>query len=353
MKNKMEEFEMKHSRRLISLLLSGCMFTTALAGCGGTSPTPSPSTSSLAVSGSSEAAPAKLEEFITMGTSSSGGTFNTLGVAICQLLSEKISETSFSAEVTGGSSENCARIQNGELQIAFSAASSAYEAFHGIGQFEGNQASDLYAIANLYPAIMQLPVLKSSGIQTLDDISGHKVNIGPAGSGSEAQVLAILESYGISTDSFNVQQLSHSNASDALMDEKLDGYIISGSLGQSHQMKAMSSGKAMMASFLPQKKIDKLIADYPYYYTYNIPANTYPNQPEGVPTVATGTLLIVRGNISEELVYQITKNLFEGVEVLAQGQAIAKEIKLDSALNCSGVELHPGAVRYYKEVGVL
>lgn len=292
------------------------------------------------------------EEFISMGTSSSGGTFNTLGVAICQMWNDKLSGTQFSAEVTGGSSENCMRVGLGEIQMAFAAASSAYEAYSGEGQFKDKKVGNIRSIANLYPAIMQMPVLKTSGIKFLNDITGKKINIGQAGSGSEGQTLALLEVYGIPVDSFSPQRLSHANAADALVDEKLDGYINLGSLGQSHQMKAMSSGKAVLASFGPDEQIAKLVAKYPYYYKYVIPAGSYPYQDQSVDTVATGTLLIVNADISEELVYQATKALFENVKTLEQSQAIASEIQLKSALNVSGIPLHPGAERYYKEVGV-
>lgn len=342
---------MNNKKRLLATLIALFILTMAIGGCGNTaSQSPAASASPAA---SSSSASASQEEFISMGTSSSGGTFNTLGVAISQMWSEKIAGTQFSAEVTGGSSENCVRVGLGEIQMAFAAASSAYDAVNGKGQFEGKPISNLRAIANLYPAIMQFPVLQSSGIKNLGDIAGKKINIGQAGSGSEAQVLAILASYGIDTSAFNPQQLSHSNASDALLDEKLDGYLISGSLGQSHQMKAMSSGKAFMASFEPKEKMQKLIEEYPYYYEFTIPAGAYPNQDYDVLTVATGTLLIVSDDVSEELVYQATKALFENVPALAQTQEIANEIKTETALNVSGLTLHPGAERYYKEIGLI
>ena len=126
------------------------------------------------------------EAFLSMGTSSSGGTFNTLGVALCQVWNDKLPGTSFTAEVTAGSSENCLRVGTDDIQLAFSAASSVYEAVNGIGQFEGKQVEGLRVIANLYPAIIQIPVLKDSGINSIDDIVGKKVNIGEAGSGSES-----------------------------------------------------------------------------------------------------------------------------------------------------------------------
>lgn len=336
---------MKKSLRFFGVVLTAAALGVSVAGCSGAGDTPP------AAQQTAGAAPS--EEFLSLGTSSSGGTFNTLGVAMCQVWKDKIPATSFTAEVTAGSSENCLRVGSDELQMAFAAASSVYEATTGTGQFEGKKVEGITVIANLYPAIIQLPVLEKSGIDSVNDITGKKINVGEAGSGSESQALNILISYGITRDSFNAQSLSHANASDAVVDEKMDGYIISGSLGQSHQMKAMASGKCKMASLGTDEQIAKLIADYPYYYEYSIPASSYPNQEEEVKTVATGTLLIVNETISEDLVYEITKNIFENIETLAQSQDIANEISLETALNVSGVKLHPGAERYYKEKGLL
>ena len=165
--------------------------------------------------------------------------------------------------------------------------------------------------------------------------------------------MGILDCFGISKSDFNAQQLSHSNASDAVVDEKIDGYIISGSLGQSRQMKAMASGKCKLADLGSDEEIQNVINRLPYYYEYTIPSGTYPNQESDVKTVATGTLLIVNESISDDLVYEITKNLFENVDTLVQSQDIAKEITLESGINVSGLPLHPGAERYYKEKGVL
>jgi TRAP transporter TAXI family solute receptor len=353
---------MKQSQKVICLAMVCALMLTVLAGCGGSAPASSAAPAAPAAPASSAApaapaapapAPVKLEEFITIGTSSSGGTFNTLGVAIAQTLSAKIKETSFSAEVTGGSGENCARIGNGELQMAFAAASAAFEAANGVGAFDGKKVDNIRAIVNMYPAVMQISALEKSGIKEVGDIVGKKINIGQAGSGSESQSIAMLESFGIGLDTFDPQRLSHANAADAMVDEKLDAYINLGAMGQSHQMKAMTSGKAVMVDFTPKELVDKLIEKYPYYYHFTIPAGTYPNQKTDNLTFATGTLLITSAEVSEELVYQSVKNLFESVPELAKTVAIASNIKHESALNVAGIELHPGAIRYYKEVGII
>lgn len=359
---------MRRSKKWLIAALAAALAAGVLSGCSGSqgqstaqagsAESGSPQQADTGASGGQDKTaqsgkPAASEEFLSLGTSSSGGTFNTLGVALCQVWNASIPTTTFSAEVTAGSSENCLRVGRNEVQLAFSAASSAYEAVNGVGQFKGKKVEGIRAIANLYPAIIQFPVLKNSGINTIDDIKGKRINIGEAGSGSESQALNLLGSFGLSTDDFKVQRLSHSNASDALVDEKIDGYLISGSLGQSHQMKAMSSGKCKLADLGSDQELKKVTEELPYYYEYVIPAGSYPNQATDVKTVATGTLLIVNENVSDDLVYQITKELYENVDTLAQSQEIAKEIKLESGARVSGILLHPGAERYYREKGII
>lgn len=340
-------------KKALSLLLALSLSVGMLTACGSSASSAAPASSTGDSQSSASQEGGKItEEFISLGTSSSGGTFNTLGVALCQLWGEKVTPTSFTAEVTAGSSENCLRVSMDEIQMAFAAASSVYESVNGVGAFEGKQVSGVKAVACLYPAIIQVPVRKSANIKDIYDIEGKKINIGEAGSGSESTILGILDSLGISTDSFNVQQMSHSNAATAVCDEKIDGYMISGSSGQSHQMTAMSSGKCEMLGFT-EEETAAIIKNAPYYYNYTMAAGTYPNQDADVQTIATGTLLICNENISDELVYQITKAMFENLSTLEQSQAIASEIKLENALNVAGVELHPGAERYYKEMGLL
>lgn len=334
-------------KRVTSIILVFVLLLSVLSSCGGNT-----SNDTSGTGNASKAAITINEEFISLGTSSSGGTFNTLGVAMCQLWTDSIPVSSFTAEVTAGSSENCLRVGMNEIQLAFAASSSVYDSVNGLGSFEGKKVEGIKAIACLYPAIIQIPVLSNSGIENINDIVGKKINIGEAGSGSESTILGILNILEISKNDFNAQQMSHSNAATAVCDEKIDGYMISGSSGQSHQMTAMSSGKCRMIGFTDEQR-KLIIEQLPYYYDYVIKADTYPNQNYDVQTIATATLLICNENLSEELVYQITKTIFENLDVLSQSQAIVKSISLENAPNISGVDLHPGAIKYYREKGLM
>ncbi|KJS83212.1 MAG: hypothetical protein JM58_13200 [Peptococcaceae bacterium BICA1-8] len=336
---------MRITSKLFILALVSLLVFTLVAGCGN-KPVEQKDNAGETKSGITE-------EFISIGTSSSGGLFNSLGVAVGQLWTEKITGVKFSAQVTGGSGENSINIGAKKLDLAIVSGATAYEAVTGIEKFEGKKISNMKAIASLYPAVIQIPVLKDSGINNILDIKGKKVNIGQAGSGSEATSISFLTSFGVKLEDFNPQRLSHSNASDAVIDEKMEGYINIGGLGQGHQMKAMSTGKFKIISLEPADLREKFLADFPYYFPFTIKAGVYSDQDYEVKTVASSTLLVAREDLSEELVYQITKNLFENVKELAKTQSIANEITLESALNGIKIPLHPGAERYFKEVGVI
>jgi len=295
-----------------------------------------------------------MEKFISIGTTSTGGSWHPLGVALAQVWTENIEGTSFSAAVTDGGNENLERLKMNDMQIAFCAMATCYESLTNTGQYEDKPDSykDFKVIANVYPSFFQFPVLKKSGIKSIHDIIGKRINLGPAGSGSRSMNLAILDSIGISLDSFHHEAINHSNAVDLVIDEKLDGYMLVANAGQPHQMKSMSSGKVVMIGF-SDEDAEKIIEKCPYFYRLTMPAGIYPNQDYEVPGIATGTFLICRDDVSEELVYQVTKTMWEELDTLIEINALFKEFNINEATNIGGFDLHPGAERYYKEKGLL
>lgn len=299
------------------------------------------------------------EKSIVIGTSTSGGTWQPIGIAISQCWNEKSgTKCAMSAATSDGGNENVLRLGVNDQQIAFCSTATALEAVHKTGSFEGMEVYDkFYALFNTYPTVFQMPVLKTSGIKSIWDITGKSINLGAAGSGSRAMNTAILRALGIPESSFKSQAISHGNAIDMVIDEKMDGYMIVGDSGQSHQMKAMSSNKMVMLGLGSGPNADadiaKVIAAAPYFYEFTIPANVYPDQNYDVRTVAQGTLMICRHDLSEELAYQFTKMIWENLDYLKTFNAVFNQFSLPNACNVGGIPIHPGALRYFKEVGVI
>lgn len=346
---------MKNMKKIVSLFLAVVMLL-ALTACGETKPT-EPATPDTQTE-TSEPSNVITEKSITIGTSTSGGTWQPIGIAMSQCWNEK-SGTScdFSAATSDGGNENVLRLGTNDQQIAFCSTATALEALNKTGSFEGMDVyDDFYALFNTYPTVFQMPVLKTSGINSIWDITGKSINLGAAGSGSRAMNTAILRALGIEESSFDSQAISHGNAIDMVIDEKMDGYMIVGDSGQSHQMKAMSSNKMNMLGLGSgpngDQDIATVIAAEPYFYEFTIPANVYPDQDYEVKTVAQGTLMICRHDISDELAYQFTKMVWENLEYLESYNAVFKQFNLESACQTGGVPMHPGALRYFQEIGV-
>ncbi|MBN1828093.1 MAG: TAXI family TRAP transporter solute-binding subunit [Deltaproteobacteria bacterium] len=307
----------------------------------------------VSVTGFAVASDKITETYLKMGTSSSGGIFNALGVATCQMWTERIPGVKFSAMVTGGSGTNSRMIGTKEIDVAFIAGETAFYAAKGEGQFKGKQVKNLMIIGNLFPAVLHFPVLKSSNIKTPYDFKDKKINVGTPGSGSETAA-GILAYFDLKADvNFSARHMKHASAAEALTDEKIDGFIHLGGLGISHHMQAGASGKAVFIPFAPESVREKFTKENPIYYKFTMPANVYPNQNYPVETVATATFLAVRQDLSEELVYQMTKQLFDNLPTLIQAHSAAKEITLENILKGAVLPVHPGALKYYKEVGIL
>ncbi|PWM24482.1 MAG: hypothetical protein DBX44_04120 [Oscillospiraceae bacterium] len=347
---------MKATQKISFLLALACVFV-CICGCASSS-APASSSAGSAASGSGEAG-GIVESQIVIGTSTSGGTWQPIGIAMSQLWNESSgSNCSISASTSDGGNENILRLGTNDQQFAMCATATCLEAMNKSGSFEGMDVYDDFLVMfNMYPTVFQMPVLKTSGIESIWDITGKSINLGAAGSGSRSMNVAILKALGIDESSFDSQAISHSNAIDMVIDEKMDGYMIVGDSGQSHQMKAMSSNKMIMLGLGSgpngDEDIATVISKEPYFYELTIPANTYPDQDYDVKTVAQGTLLICRSDISEELVYEFTKLVWENLDYLETFNAVFSQMSLEDACNVGGLPMHPGAIRYFEEVGVL
>jgi hypothetical protein len=294
------------------------------------------------------------EKFIKMGTSSSGGIFNALGVALCQMWSDEIEGVKFTAMVTGGSGANSLMIGKKDVQVAMIEGRTAFDAYRGVGTFEGKQSKNLRVIANLFPAVVHFVSSKARDMNSPLDYKGKKLNIGTPGSGSENTSLVLLKYFDLEPDkNFSARHMKHSSAAAAMGDEKIDGYIQQGGLGISHQMQALASGKAKILPIMPDEIRKKITGDNPIFYDFIIPKDIYPNQDYEVLTLATPTFLAVGDEVSEKLVYDMTKEMFENRDALIRAHSAAKQITLDGALKGQIIPLHPGAERYYKEVGII
>ncbi|MHC1758221.1 MAG: TAXI family TRAP transporter solute-binding subunit [Negativicutes bacterium] len=333
---------MKQKQWLVALIFLVAL-SLAVVGCGGGGG-----------GGDKQAAPAKIQN-INIATATTGGVYYPLGNAMSQLFNQKIPSIKASAGATAGTPQNILLMQKKEAEVAFAQNGVAFYAYNGKEMFKDKPTKFLRGITNLYPNVMHIVVAANSNIKSVKDFAGKKFVPGAIGSATEINSKEILSLYGLDyKDKKNVkgEYLGYSEAAEALKDGRVDGILIAGGLPTSSVLDAASSLKIRILSIEPEM-IAKLKETMPWYYEITIPKGTYIGQTEDVKTVAVANLLICRDDLSNELVYNMTKALHDNQKDLVAAHSAAKDMKLQDALKGMTVPMHPGAEKYYKEKGIM
>lgn len=289
-----------------------------------------------------------------IGGGSSGGTYNAVSSVFAQFLS-KAGVAKFTAQATTGSGQNVAFIENKSIEFGLVNASTCKDAIEGKGLFDGKACEDLRAVCMVYPGVFQQFVSTSSGINTVEDLFGKKLSIGGPGSGDVVAAEEVYGAFGMTFDDFEPQYLGSGEGAESMKDGHVDGAIGIAQIPFSAfvELTAKAIDKAKIIP-LSDAAIEKLTAGADAkYFPYTVPANSYGNQPEEIKTVANGQLFVTAEDMDEELVYEITKTIFEGIEELKTYHNALTTMNAEDAVQVSGVKLHPGAERYFKEIGII
>ncbi|MGZ0052122.1 TAXI family TRAP transporter solute-binding subunit [Brevibacillus gelatini] len=286
---------------------------------------------------------------LVIATGGTGGTYYPLGGGMADHITKNAGVTA-TAQATGASAENIRLLRDKKADIAFTQNDIAEYAAAGTNMFQQDGKIDSFqALGALYDETIQIVVSADSNIKSVADLKGKRVSVGAPGSGTEINAQQILEAYGMTFDDTQLQRLSFADSAKAIQDGKLDAaFQTAGTPTAAITELAATTGVKIIP--IDSDKIDAIIAKYPYYVKTTIPANTYQTVPEEVTTVSVKSMLLVRSDLSEDLVYKVTKAIFENTDKL--GHAKAKEIKLDSVLSGVSIPIHPGAKKYFDEKGV-
>jgi len=306
-------------------------------------------------------------QFFSIGTGGTGGTYYPLGGTIANAISNppgsRPCEEGGSCGVPGliamaqssrGSLDNISGIQAGLFHSGFSQSDVAFWAYSGTGRFDGqNPAENLRAIAALYPEHIQLIARKDAGIKSVSDLRGKRVSLDERGSGSYVNAVQILDAYGIKEDDFEAQFLKSAPASDAIIAGELDAYFITAGY-PTNAIIELASRLPITLVPIEGQQAEEIAEKFPFYSLDTIPAGAY----EGVDattTLAVGAQWITSTAMSEELVYEITKALWneKSRRLLDVGHAKGKVVTPDTALDGIAIPLHPGAERFYQEAGLI
>ena len=297
----------------------------------------------LALAAALVATPALAEERISIGTGGTGGLFYVIGAGMADVLNKNMSDASARAEVTGASVENIRRVAAGQMTFGFSSSSTLYEAKAGEGPFKDG-AQPVAAMAYLYPAVLQIATIADTGIKTMSDLAGKRINLGPPGSNSAVLAQRLLEAYGV-FDPGNAQFLSYTEGANALMNGTLDAIVVLAG-APTAALIDLDAQRDMVLLSIDEEKVKGMLEQYPFYQSYEIKAGTYPDQTAAVTVINDPATLFVKADADEKLVNTITKTLFEHLQELGEVHPQAKAISLDTATK-TPIDLHPGAKAYF------
>ena len=294
-------------------------------------------------------------DFVTIGTAGVTGTYFPTGGAICRMVNERKKEFNLrcSVESTGGSVYNVNMINSDELDLGISQSDTAYQAYNGKGVFEGKPIRTLRSVIAIYPELLAFVVKKDANIKSITDIKGKKINIDVPGSGTRMSSDLVLESYGIKYDDLLlVNELKSSEGPTMLKDNKVDGYFFM--VGHpTANIKDAANSVAIDLVNIDNAQIDKIIETHPYYAAGIISKEFYNGIDHDTTSIGVKAVLVTSDKMDEKVIYNITKTILDNFETFKEIHPAYKTITKASLLEGLSVPQHPGAVRAFKEAGLI
>ncbi|HVR30679.1 MAG TPA: TAXI family TRAP transporter solute-binding subunit [Thermoanaerobaculia bacterium] len=289
--------------------------------------------------------------FLSFGLAPTGGAFFVVGSALVEVLNGDEDESwNVTPEATSGSQENIRRLASGELDFALSNASITYFAARGSEGWD--REYPVRSVMTLAPNVTVFVTQASSGVKTMGDLRGRRVVIGPAGAGFEYFVRPLLQAHGIAYGDFTELNASQSAAVDMLADGAAAAALLGGAVPTASITQASSSMDVFFVPYDPDA-LDGLASEYVFFEPATIPAGTYRNQAEDFRGLNVGSMhIITSADQDEDLVYRVTRALYENREQVMQRHAAGAAINPTNVGKDTGTPFHPGAVRYYREIGI-
>jgi len=301
------------------------------------------------------AKPAEIDKssvFITVASGPTSGLYYPIGGGFGSVIANDIGFRS-SVQSTGASVENINLIMNKKAEIAIVMSDAVLQAYDAFGAFEGQEPKkDLRGLMSLYPNYVQLVTLESTGIKSFADLKDKRVGVGAPNSGVEVNARLMFEAHGMSYADIRPDYLNYGEAIDQMRNGLVDAAFVTSGIPNATVMDLGTTNKIRIIP-IEGEGMKTLQTKYPFFTSSIIPAGTYGNAAD-INTATIMNILIVQKDLSDEVVYMMTKGFFENISKIQDTQSAAKKhINMETALDGMVVPLHPGAERYYKEVGKL
>ncbi|MBW1974961.1 MAG: TAXI family TRAP transporter solute-binding subunit [Deltaproteobacteria bacterium] len=294
--------------------------------------------------------------FITIGTGGVTGVYYPAGGAISRMINAKkdIYHIRATVESTAGSVFNVNAVMAGDLEFGIVQSDRQYQAYNGLAEWKGKPQKNLRAVFALHPEAVTLVAAADAGIKTFADLKGKRVNIGNPGSGQRQNSIDALTINGIDWKKDIVAEgLKAAEAPGMLQDGRIDAFFYTVGHPSGAIKEATAGSRKVLFVAIPN--IDKLCQKFPYYAPAYVPIKFYPQalNKEDVPTFGVKATFVTRADMPDEVVYAITKEIFENLDQFKKLHPAFEVLTKQNMLEGLSAPIHPGALKYYKEAGLI
>ncbi len=304
-----------------------------------------------------QSVPAQAETFVTIGTGGVTGVYYPTGGAICRLVNKHRDEHGIrcSVESTGGSVYNLNAIRAGELDMGVCQSDWQYHAYHGTSKFaDKGPNKELRAIFSVHPEPFTVVARADSGIKNFQDLKGKRVNVGNPGSGQRGTMEVVMKAMGWTMDDFKLaSELKSAEQSQALCDNKVDAMVFTVGHPSGSIQEATTTCDSVLVN-VTGPAIDKLVKENSYYRYATIPGGMYRGNPQDTHTFGVGATFVTSTRVPAEVIYQVVKAVFENFDQFKKLHPAFAVLKKEEMIKDGlSAPLHEGAIRYYKEAGLM
>jgi len=292
------------------------------------------------------------KKFLSIGTAPPGGAFFVVGGAIGGVLNEHrgANDWDVTAEATKGSQENIRRLASGELDLALANSAITYFAVRGEEGWE--KPYEMRTVMTLAPNVALFVTPADSGVREISDFKGKRIVVGVAGAGFEYFVGPLLSAHGVTYKDFRPLHNTQFGAVDMLADGAAVAAFLGGAVPTASITQAATSRDVLFIPYTDEAK-SELVRAYPFFRPATIPAGTYPGQDEAFDGLDVGSMhLIASSTAGEELIYQLTRTIYENRDRVTEKHAAGRAITRANVIRDTGTPFHAGAIRYYEEIGI-
>ncbi len=296
--------------------------------------------------------PAPTRRFVSVGTAPPGGAFFVVGSALSEVLAEALGDQGWqvTAEATKGTQENIRRLASGELDFALANAAINYFAVRGESGWE--QAYPMRSVMTLVPNIALFVTIEGSGIESIAALKGRRVVLGPAGAGFDYFLKPILAAHDVTYAELTELHNTQSGAVTMLADGSADAAFLGGAVPTASITQAATSQDIAFVPF-DAEAVAELVEKFPFFHHATIPAGTYRNVDVEFSGLNVGSMqFITSAAQSDDTVYRVTKTIYENRQKVVEKHPAGRAIQAKNIVRDIGTEFHPGAIRYYREIGI-